>query len=145
MARLNDHHQPKAGVEGKCSVPMWQGGLPGGFCDRPAWGERYAERDPSRGEPGKYAPPHWPSRDRNGHYPPHLAHLIPPYAPGLCCDHHGGPAADAIRFVRDGNMWCAFLPGFENLQESIAGFGVTQSAAENDLKAMLAARKEPGA
>jgi hypothetical protein len=30
-------------------------------------------------------------------------------------------------------MWCAFRPGFENLQESHAGFGETQDLAEADL------------
>jgi hypothetical protein len=35
--------------------------------------------------------------------------------------------------MMDGNMWMAFRPGFENLQESIAGFGPTQAAAYDDM------------
>lgn len=130
MSRLSDHHHAKCGVEGRCSVPMWSGmGGPSGFCDRPAWGEQYAEGT-------KYAPSWWSPRDRNGYL------LMPdkskPFACGLACNHHGGPASDAIRFVRDGSMWCAFLPDFVNLQESIAGFGETQPKAEADLRAAIA-------
>ncbi|RSV15653.1 hypothetical protein CA235_07305 [Sphingomonas sp. ABOLF] len=36
-------------------------------------------------------------------------------------------------------MWCAFMPGFENLQESAAGFGATQDEAEADLRRLTAA------
>lgn len=139
MARLNEHHKPECGVEGKCSVPTWSGYGPDGFCDQPAWGEQYSEREPSRGQSGKYAQHHWPLRDRNGYYPSHLAHLRPPMAHGYCCASHGGPRADQIRFVRDGNMWCAFEPGFQNLQESPAGFGETQDLAEVDLRKVIAA------
>ncbi len=130
MSRISEHHVAKCGVEGKCSRPMWQGGMPGGFCDRPAFGQQYSEGT-------KHAPPWWSPRDRNGYVmrPDHAA----PYVPDLACDHHGGPKADQIRFVRDGNMWCAFLPGFENLQDSIAGFGETQPTAERDLRARASA------
>ena len=125
MARLQEQHMAKCGVEGKCSVPMWSGGAPSGFCDEPAFGEQY--------EPDtKYAPGHWSRRDRYGTWLNPYA--IPPMATGLCCKRHGGPEQDAIRFIRDGNMWCAFMPGFENLQESNAGFGKTQAAAELDLR-----------
>lgn len=38
MATLSTHHKElDANGEGKCSVPMWQGGLPAGFCDSPAY------------------------------------------------------------------------------------------------------------
>jgi hypothetical protein len=131
---MNEHHRAKCGVEGKCSVPQFDAYGPAGFCDQPAWGEQYSEREPSRGQSGRYANPVWAQRDRNGYYPPHLSHLTPPRAPSLCCASHGGPPADAIRFVRDGNMWCAFMPDFINLQESIAGFGETQDLAEADLR-----------
>lgn len=137
MARLSEDHKAKCGIEGKCSVPMFSAYGPDGFCDQPAWGQQYSEREPSRGNSGKYADPVWPLRDRNGYYPPHLAHLRPPFAQGLCCKAHGGPGEDQIRFVRDGNMWCAFMPGFINLQESHAGFGDTQDKAEAALKATL--------
>ena len=135
MSRLNEHHHAKCGVEGKCSVPQFDAYGPAGFCDQPAWGEQYSEREPSRGQSGRYADPVWAQRDRNGYYPPHLSHLTPPFAPGLCCSAHGGPTADSIRFVRDGSAWCAFMPGFINLQESAAGFGDTQDLAEADLRA----------
>jgi hypothetical protein len=132
---MHDHHHAACGVEGKCSVPMFGGYGPAGFCDQPAWGEQYSEREPSRGQSGRYADPVWPLRDRNGYYPSHLAHLRPPFAPGLCCKAHGGPGPDDIRFVRDGDTWCAFMPSFVNLQESDAGFGRTQDEAEADLRA----------
>jgi hypothetical protein len=42
-----------------------------------------------------------------------------------------------ITLALDGNMWCATGPGFENLQESPAGFGETKLEAMADLaKAM---------
>ena len=129
MATLSEHHKPKCGVEGKCSVPMWMGGLPSGFCDRPAFGEQYAKNS-------RYAPPHWGPWERKGFLMP--GGRSAPYAPGYCCDRHGGPSADQNRFVRDGNMWCAFMPGFVNLQESIAGFGETQAAAERNLMSLTA-------
>jgi hypothetical protein len=39
MARCSPHHLQldEQGV-GKCSVPMWSGGAPDGFCDRDAYG-----------------------------------------------------------------------------------------------------------
>lgn len=134
MSRLSEHHRAKCGVEGKCSVPQFHTYGPAGFCDRPAYGQQYSEREPARGQSGRYANPAWAQRDRNGYYPPHLSHLTPPYAPDLCCSAHGGPSAEAIRFVRDGSAWCAFMPGFINLQESAAGFGETQDLAEADLR-----------
>jgi hypothetical protein len=109
---------------------MWQGGSPSGFCDDPAYGEQYSEGS-------RYAPAWWSLRDRNGYLI--NPHLRAPYAPGLCCSGHGGPGENDIRFVRDGSAWCAFLPGFENLQESVAGFGNTQTKAEADLRQALAA------
>lgn len=93
---------------------MWQGGVPAGFCDRPAYGEQYN---------GRHSHPRY--QGFNG--------AIRPFAMGYCCDRHDGPAADEIRFIRDGSMWCAFRPDFENLAESLAGFGDTQDKAEADL------------
>lgn len=127
MSTISEHHKAKCGVDGKCSVPMWQGGLPGGFCDRPAYGEQYAEGN-------KHAPHWWSRRDRNGYLID--PHNRKPYASSLCCDHHGGPSAEQIRFIQDGDMWCAFMPGFINLQESDAGFGATQTEAELALRAL---------
>jgi len=63
MACLLNHHKVlnEAG-EGKCSVPMWQGGMPAGFCDIVAYG---------RQEPKQ--------RRYDG------------YCPALACYGHGGP------------------------------------------------------
>lgn len=126
MSRISEYHRAKCGVEGKCSVPVWRMGSPSGFCDRPAYGQQYefgsGYENPSWLRPGQWAG--GGGRQR-------------PYAPDLCCEAHGGPRSDQIRFVMDGDMWCAFLPGFENLQESVAGFGRTQAKAEADLRARL--------
>lgn len=130
MGSMSEYHKPKAGIVGKCSVPMWSGGCPSGFCDRPAYGAQFEEGTP-------WAPTWWSRRDRNGFLI--NPHNRPPYAPGLACDHHGGPSDTQTRFVRDGNMWCAFRPGFENLQESIAGFGETQVKAYDDMARLIAA------
>ena len=52
----------KLGI-GKCSVPMWSGGVPAGFCDEEAYGEQTDER----------------------------RHIYPHYVPFLACPGHGGP------------------------------------------------------
>jgi hypothetical protein len=106
-----------AGAIGKCSVAMWQAGSPAGTCDQPSFGAQY--KDP-------FLPPRYSHPNR------------PPLALGYCCEAHGGPSETGTRFVRDGNMWCAFRPGFENLQESIAGFGPTQAAAYDDMAKLIA-------
>lgn len=38
MSSLSKHHVELTNGVGKCSKPMWQGGLPAGFCDDPAYG-----------------------------------------------------------------------------------------------------------
>lgn len=125
----HDRYRPGCGIEGKCSVPMFMGGGPSGYCNEPAFGEQY--------DPGtKHAPPHWSPRDRYGNWVD--PYRLPPFATHFCCKRHGGPGADDIRFVMDGNMWCAFLPDFENLQESNSGFGRTQPEAERDLRSTIA-------
>ena len=95
-------------------MPMWDSYGPAGFCDRPAYGKppesrllRYANGDVERED-----------RRYNGH------------VPGLACRIHGG---DGPIFEMDGNMWFARTSTFENLQESIAGFGATKEEAEADL------------
>ena len=120
MAAMREYHKAKCGVEGKCSRPMWQMGMEV-FCDAPAWGEQY-----TRGSPHG---PYWDAPGSRGPYGDYQ-----PYVPSLACKGHGGPGPNDIRFVRDGSMWCAFLPGFENLQESVAGFGPTQREAEANLR-----------
>ena len=76
MSALNKHHTELTDGKGKCSVPMWVGGCPGGFCDNDAFGERpdcEMYRDGYTGQmyrgDGRY----------NG------------YVPGLACPSHGGP------------------------------------------------------
>lgn len=104
--------------EGKCSVPMWMGGCPAGTCGERAFGKRPNSRihrawwgDEMR-EDGRY----------NGH------------VPNLACPMHGGPRE---RVFKDGNSFCAVMPDFINLQESIAGFGPTQEVAVIELKSAI--------
>lgn len=61
MSRLNSHHKVLTNGKGKCSVPMWSGGCPSGFCDRDAFGF-----------PTKYS-------------------RYDGYVPALACPAHGGP------------------------------------------------------
>lgn len=42
-----------------------------------------------------------------------------------------------IELIQDGNRWCARSPGFYNLQESDAGFGITKLAAMQDLNQIV--------
>lgn len=65
MSVLFPHHQVLTDGIGKCSVPMWSGGLPAGFCDEPAYGKQLSHKDAF-------------GRDRA-------------FAPALACPHHGGP------------------------------------------------------
>lgn len=106
MARIGEEHAAKCGVTGKCSVPLFGGYGPEGFCDRPAYGEQY-----------------------QGRLSQFFGNNRAPYAPSLCCKIHGGAGEEDVRMIRDGNMWCAFDPDFENLQESVAAFGETQEIA----------------
>jgi len=106
---VRHHHELNEQGEGRCSVPMWCGGCPDGFCDKPAYGER-----PSSNQV-------W-----NGHQYVRTDGRYDGYVPGLACPAHGGPQ---VRTIMDGNAWCAVLPDFINLQESPAGFGDTREAA----------------
>jgi hypothetical protein len=100
--------------EGLCSVPMWSGGGPAGFCDRKAYGERVPTRYFRRWDGYEWA--------EDGRYAG--------YVPYLACPQHGGPLT---RVFKDGNMWCAVDPDFINLQESPAGFGETPGLAREEL------------
>ena len=66
MATMNDHHKELTDGRGKCSVPMWRGGMPAGFCDNDAFG--YPTKN---------------SRYRG-------------YVPALACPGHGGPKCPGI-------------------------------------------------
>ena len=112
MSRLSPHHEKLDEFgEGKCSVPMWSGGRPSGFCDAPAYGERM---------PTKYYWSYAAQRQlpSDGRYEG--------YVPALACPAHGGPR---VRTFMDGNAWAAVKPDFINLQESAAGFGDTKEEA----------------
>lgn len=77
--QMSKHHQQlDAEGKGKCSVPMWVGGCPAGFCDNMAYGER---------PPGET----W----RNAHSGElmRLDGRYNGYVPGLACPIHGGPDA----------------------------------------------------
>jgi hypothetical protein len=114
MASMSKHHQElNEHGEGKCSVPMWCGGGPAGFCDRPAFGERPPCRE------------FW-----NGNTMQRTDGRYDGYVPGLACPAHGGPGQ---RTFMDGNAWCAVEPEFVNLQESPAGFGETRGDAIHGL------------
>lgn len=74
MARtLPHHHELNASGCGKCSVPMWSGGVPAGFCDAEAYGRQTKQYLASF--------PEW-----------NRAYSSPAYAPGLACPAHGGPS-----------------------------------------------------
>ena len=67
MARMSSHHQTLTNGVGKCSVPMWSGGCPAGFCDADAFGLPL------------------PGATYRG------------YVPGLACPAHGGPSPSGTK------------------------------------------------
>jgi hypothetical protein len=77
--QCSEHHKKLTNGVGKCSVPMWRGGMPAGFCDEPAYGMRppCVSIKNGKGEmirvDGKYSG----------------------YAPFLACPAHGGPEKPA--------------------------------------------------
>jgi len=78
MAVMSKHHKElDADGVGRCSVPMWCGGLPAGFCDKPAYGKR----PPSKSWVDAYGERRREDRRYAG------------YVPGLACPGHGGPPA----------------------------------------------------
>lgn len=81
------HHELDESGKGLCSVPMWMGGLPAGFCDKTAYGKPTkcgGYRHPYTGEimrhDGKYSG----------------------YVPGLACPVHGGPNEPTIQPEQQG-------------------------------------------
>lgn len=116
MSALSQHHRTlDENGEGKCSVPMWGGGCPEGFCDKPAYGEPPDGKTIRRWDGYEYR--------EDGRYPG--------YVPGLACKAHGGPE---FRTYIDGNKWCAVRPDFVDLQESESGWGDTSEQACADLR-----------
>ncbi len=98
---------------GICSVPMWTGGVPDGFCGKPAYGV-YIDgpkfRDAYTGRMQR------------------LDGKFDGYVPHLACPSHSGPSETGPRVFADGlsetgrRMWCAVYEDFENLQENPAEF-----------------------
>ncbi len=90
MACMSKHHKELVGGVGKCSVPMWSGGVPAGFCDAPAYGKpppvkmyRSSQGERVR-EDGRY----------NG------------YVPALACQDHGGPSLKEVSHQGDPCKFC---------------------------------------
>ena len=81
MASLSQHHQSLNNGVGKCSVPMWMGGCPAGFCDEPAYGKQL----PNQTVYGDYGPGYRGGRWLAGGV------FTPGYCSGLACPNHGGP------------------------------------------------------
>ena len=79
MARLSRHHEVLTDGIGKCSVPVWIGGCPAGFCDEPAYGKQ---------EEGQMRHGGWYRTPRV---------WFPGYCAGLACYAHGGPKAYETR------------------------------------------------
>jgi hypothetical protein len=119
MASLSDRHMKLVNGVGLCSVPMWRGGCPAGFCDKPAFGER----------------PNAPTHRRCDGYEWRDDGRYPGYVPALACPQHGGPH---LVIQQDGNAWMAALPGFTNLHDSTTGWGDSAEAAQADLLRQLA-------
>lgn len=125
--RCSQHHET-VGPNGRCSVPMWAGGCPAGFCDEPAYGK------PPKSEMRRDG---WTGRQYR------LDSRYDGYVPALACAQHGGPV---VEYKMDGNQWCATLDDFIDLQESPAGFGDTEEDALADLViALTPPTPEPGA
>jgi len=82
MAATMKHHRELTDGVGKCSVPMWSGGCPAGFCDEPAYGER-------PDSPMVYHSGKGHDVRADGKYDG--------YVPGLACPMHGGPSVKKPR------------------------------------------------
>ncbi len=121
MSRCCEHHIKLTNGIGKCSVPMWQMGMPAGFCDRDAYGNRPEGKTIRRWDGFEY-------RDDG---------LYSGYVPYLACPCHGGPKDPIILYELDGNAWCAHYSDFTNLMESPCGFGSTKEEAKEELAKRL--------
>ena len=73
MSTLSNNHKELTNGVGKCSVPMWSGALPSGFCDNEAYSER---------PKGKEYQAHGTAYRLDGRYSG--------YVPALACPAHGG-------------------------------------------------------
>jgi len=75
--RMSECHKKLTNGVGRCSVPMWSGGCPSGFCDNEAFGER---------PPAKS---YWHNAYTNEQIRDDLKYNG--YVPALACVGHGGP------------------------------------------------------
>lgn len=80
MSRISEHHQKLTDGVGKCSVPMWSGGLDAGFCDKPAFGKPVLDDF---------------GNSRYGDFDWNTKRWINGYVPALACPAHGGPSGRA--------------------------------------------------
>lgn len=88
---LKHHKELDEKDEGKCSVPMWAGGLPNGFCDKVAYG--------------------FPE-GRSGGYD------LLQHVPFLACHMHGGPKHNEI--VIPGEMRSLKRPDITKTKRSVS-------------------------
>ncbi len=101
MGTLSKKHKELINGVGCCSVPMWQFGMPSGFCDKKAYSERpkgdkfynYAAQKEMRRD-GRY----------NG------------YVPALACPSHGGEPKEKVlnlcEFCKNHPATCKSNPKF---------------------------------
>lgn len=78
MARLSLHHEQTTDGVGKCSVPMFMGGCPSGFCDEPAYGKQEV------------------GQRRYGEFSRAWGKWFDGYCGGLACHAHGGPKEKCV-------------------------------------------------
>jgi len=78
---MQKRHQELTDGVGACSVPMWQGGCPAGFCDKPAFGRRPESQQYRAAWSGEMM-------RMDGRYNG--------YVSGLACEAHGGPPCPGI-------------------------------------------------
>lgn len=78
--RLTKAHEELTNGIGKCSVPMWCGGAPAGFCDERAFGVRPTCR--------MYRDAWGREHRMDGKYDGYMS--------GLACPAHGGPPCPGI-------------------------------------------------
>lgn len=77
-------------MTGKCSVPMWMGGMPAGTCDKDAYGKRPPGKVYRRWDGCEYR--------ADGKYPG--------YVPELACPQHGGPKLSEVAHQGDPCIHC---------------------------------------
>ena len=79
--QTSKHHHELTNHKGMCSVPMWMGGLPAGFCDNDAFGRQPMSRMVWHAVQQRYV-------REDGKYDGHV--------PGLACPGHGGPKCPGL-------------------------------------------------